>query len=261
MREKLFSTIAGVRARVLYSRSAYALLLGDLPSGLYAHWCDTASHEFKGIPRDAFFFARAAEALMEFFDCVSRSASPCGLPSKAADSVWHAWAQLAPAHLERFCMEHFARPIPHIEAAGMPEPMNAALGVCLVAARRIEQKAPAGPYVPTLFSLDQSLRMPFGFAYSMKERELAFRSMGASGRPDGNLVFPIALQAHQLFVAGLVTRAEYIPYAPAVLNRDRARDGGAGAVCGSFSSSADCGDGGGADSGSSCGSGCGGGGD
>lgn len=258
MSEKLFSTIAGVRARVLYSRSAYALLLGDLPSGLYAHWCDTASHEFKGIPRDAFFFARAAEALMGFFDCVSRSALPCGLPSKAADSVWHAWAQLAPAHLERFCMEHFARPIPHIEAAAMPEPMNAALGVCLVAARRIEQKAPAGPNVPTLFSIDRRLRMPFGFAYTMKGRELVFRSMGASGHPDGNLVFPLALQAPQLFAAGLVTRAEYIPYAPVVLNRDRGNDGGAG--CGSFSSSSDCGDSGGdCGSGSSCGSGCGGG--
>ena len=261
MLDKLITTVSSIRAGVIYSRSAYSVQLCDLPDDLYTYWRASAALEFKGIPRDAFFFVRAAEGLMEFFDCVSRSGQACALPSKAADSVWHAWSRLAPSHLERFCIRHFAQPIAHVEAIDMHEPMGTALGACLVMARRIEGRAPAASNVPRLFSLDRRLRMPFGFAYTSDAGRLAFRDMDGHGCPEGYLSFPLALHAPQLFAAKLVTRAEYVPYAPVRAQPGRNNDGGgvscasASSRCADSDSGGDGGDGGGGGGGGSCGGG------
>src|SRR5438128_11621684 len=79
------------------------VMLDDLPPRLESSWRHSAPNEYQGIPTDAFFFARAAEGLMIFFDAATRSGRPCALPSDAADSVWHAWLRQDPAGLARFC--------------------------------------------------------------------------------------------------------------------------------------------------------------
>lgn len=250
MFDKLFNFIAKVRTDAVYASSRYSAQLNDLPEHLHAHWRHTAPLEFKGIPRDAFFFVRAAEGLMEFFDCVSRSSRPCALPSKAADSVWHAWARCAPEHLERFCKRHFGRAIPHTEGAYMAVPMEQALANTLVAARAIEKLPLAGSHVPRLFSLDRRLAMPDGYAWSAVGGAVAFRSMDWQGRDKGRAIAPPALAPAVLLAAGLVSQADY----DAWVEREQS-GGGCGSGCGSSASDGG-GDGG---DGAGCGGGCGGG--
>lgn len=78
------------RAMRVRHKSHFWRATADIPPALYQYWQRSAQFEFKGIPRDAFFFARTTEGLLTFFDCVRTSGKPCALPSAAADSVWHA---------------------------------------------------------------------------------------------------------------------------------------------------------------------------
>lgn len=256
------SAIEGLRVRMLHRASRYRVQLSELPPDLFAYWQGFVPREFAGMPTGRLFFAQAAEGLINFFDCVNQSGRACALPSKAADSVWHAWAKLKPQHLERFCIKHFVRPIPHIEASDMAGRMGSVVANCLVAARRIESLAPAAPHIPALFSLDRRLRMPGGFDYVKQRKQVGFRYLGDDGMPLNRASFPKALTAAELFAAGLVSRAEYLPHAPkgAAAQGDGGSGGGG---CGSSSSSIDCDNDGGGDSGGDgggCGGGCGGGG-
>lgn len=250
---KLLNKIDSVRTTYLYQHSTYHTALADLPPGLFHHWQTTASLEFKGIPRDAFFFARAAEGLMMFFDCVRHSGKPCGLPSKAADSVWHAWTAFAPAHLERFCLKRFGRAMPHLEDAAMNISMDAALANTLVSARALEALPAAGLNVPRLFSLDRRLRMPKGYAYSLVRGQVGHRRMTWQGSGEGEVFFLASLLPAQLLAAGLISQLDY----DAGIKRAESNNGGCGSGCGS--SASDGGGGCGSSCGGGCGSGCGGG--
>src|ERR1041384_2508741 len=103
----------------LMQRSRHGKALKELPPGLYNYWKSSARLEYHGIPADAVFFARAAIGLLDFFECAAQDKQPCALPSKAADSVWHAWLRLSPLKLEAFCRQHFGRAVPHVEGAAM----------------------------------------------------------------------------------------------------------------------------------------------
>lgn len=201
-----------LRARYLFEYSPFSSALADLPAGLFPYWQRTASLEFKGIPRDAFFFARAAEGLLMFFECVRRSGQPCGLPSKAADSVWHAWSEFDLVHLKRFNLRHFGRAIAHTEGAAMSIPMDAALANCLVAARSLEGMPAAGPDVPQLFSLDRRLYMPNGYHYALASGQVSHRRMTWQGTGKGEAFFLDSLTPAALLAAGLVSAWDYEAY-------------------------------------------------
>jgi hypothetical protein len=241
----LKDSINRFRAMRVRQTSRYWQATAEIPSALYPYWKRTALFEFKGIPQDAFFFARATEGLLTFFDCVRASGKPCALPSAAADSVWHAWIALAPASLDAFCVKHFGRTIPHVEAAEMDAPMGLALANCLVAARTLEGKNPAKPSVPRLFALDRELRMPGGLCYQLALGDVACGRLDRSGKLEGELCHPEGLAVAQLLAAGLITQSSYDQSIQKLK-----RDGGG---CGSGA----CGCGG--DGGGSCGAGCGGG--
>lgn len=258
-----------LRGGMLRRASRYRTQLGAMPPELFAYWQGFARTEFEGIPTDRLFFLRAAEGLMMFFDCVRHSGRHCGLPSKAADSVWHAWARHAPRHLTQFCLEHFGRAIPHIEAAAMPLDMGSVVANCLVAARRLESQPPASLTLPRLFALDGKLRMPRGFDYLVSQGKVGFRFLDGAGRPGSVISYPIALAVPQLLAAGLLTTSEY----ERQLQRDSAAASSSDSTSSSSSSgsssdsssgsSPDCDAGGSSDcdsGGSSCGGGCGGGG-
>lgn len=243
MIDKLLSTIDRLRATRVRQTSRYWQATADIPATLYPFWKRTAQFEFKGIPRDAFFFARATEGLLTFFDCVRASGKPCALPSDAADSVWHAWIRMAPASLDTFCVKHFGRAIPHVEAAEMGTQMESALANCMVTARRLENRDLARPSVPRLFALDADLGMPGGFGYRLAQGRVAWRQLDQQGRPVGETFHPPVA----LLGAGLVTQSWFD------WNAKRAKnDGGACASAGIT-----CGTGGGCDGGSACGSSCG----
>jgi hypothetical protein len=249
----LRNTIDSIRATRVRQRSRYGRATADIPPTLYAYWKSTAHTEFKGIPSDAFFFARATEGLLTFFDCVRHSEAACALPSAAADSVWHAWSRLDRRQLDWLCTRHFGRAIPHVEAAGMH--IDAALASCLVAARKLDGLPPGGASVPRLFALDRELRMPKGYAYSAASSQVAFRNMNQRGEGEGWLHAPAALAPVSLLAAGLISQDEY-----ACSLRKAHPDG---ASCGSTAGSSTSGDSAACDSagsGCSCGSSCGGGG-
>lgn len=240
------------RAARVIKRSRYKAALEDMPTELYAYWARTAGKEFEGIPRDAFFYVRAAEGLLTFFECVRYSGKPCGLPSKAADSVWHAWMRWSQVDLDAFTFRHFQRTIPHVEGAAMHGEMGEALANTLIKARILEGREAVSQAVPELFALDRKLGMPFGFAYGRSKGEIAFAEMDGRGKPVEALSPASGLLPAGLLAAGLISTATFERYEQE--RRAKADGGGCGSGCGT-----DCGGSGGDGGGGSCGGGCGGG--
>ena len=247
MLNSLRNKIDSIRAARVRRNSRYGRATEDIPPTLYAYWKSTARDEFKGIPSDAFFFARATEGLLAFFDCVRTSANSCALPSAAADSVWHAWSRLDRQHLGWFCQKHFNHDIPHAEAVHMSVNMDQALANSLAAARRIEALPATGASVPALFALDRKLRMPNGYAYCTANGQVAFRNMNQRGFAEGWLHIPATLAPVAMLASGLISQDEY----DALLQKARCDGSASSASCASTSCDSD------ASCGSSCGAGCG----
>jgi len=258
------------RAARVTRTSRHRTQLADLPAGLYPYWAASAKNEFPGIASDAFFFVRAADALMTFFACVSDSDSACALPSMAADSVWHAWMRFNSIGLDAFCVRHFGRAVPHLAAADMAS--AGALAACLVKARRLEGLAPAGPRLPNLFALDRDARMPGGFGYQGRNGQVAYARLDQRGRCQDTPAVLDSLTPHTLLETGLISPGEHAHWlrrAPQSDSGDGAgwiggdsgsscSSGGAcdsgGADGGCDSGASSCGSGGGSSCGSSCGS-------
>jgi hypothetical protein len=195
MLASLPQSIDSFRARRYADSSRHSPAMADLPPTLYSHWKRSAHLEFRGIPQDAFFFARAAEGLLMFFDCVARSGKPCALPSHAADSVWLAWMQLAPLGLTGFCLKHFGRTIPHPNAERVQADLDLGLRNSLIQSRRREGIDSMGADLPRLFTLDSVLHMPKGFHFSIVEGDLMMERLDAAGRQQDRLQHPYALSA------------------------------------------------------------------
>lgn len=250
------------------SRNRHALC--DMPRGLYDYWARTAPREFVGIPTDAFFYARASDTLLAFFECIQHSKQPCALPSKAADSVWHAWLRYAPADLDAFCERHFGRRIPHVEAGAMAGGMALPLAACLVAARQLEGLPPAGPELPRLLLTDRQLRMPRGFAYRLEDGHPVYSHISARGEPLAVTYQVAAGVPAFLLAAGLIGEDDYEAWLYRSRHAERnsfARDASGGTGNGRIAAGdggvgvGGCGDSAGdaCDGGSSCGTSCGGG--
>ncbi|QOY93978.1 hypothetical protein IM543_21065 [Massilia sp. UMI-21] len=238
-----------------FAQSTYASVLAEVPAALFTCWARSAHQEFPGIARDAAFYAQAAEGLMMFFDCAAAAGRPCALPSRAADSVWHAWTRMDAAGLERFCIRHFGRSIAHLERARMGEgEMGRALAVCLVQARRRASKPAAGPDLPRLFTLDARLGMPRGFGYGITGGLVTCSALDELGHPEGRPSFPNALTPHGLLRAGLIGEDDYARVRGPICSPTQAEWIGVGC-----DAAVDSGDGD-SDGAVSCGSACGGGG-
>lgn len=172
------------------------------------------------------------------------------------------------ANLERFCVNQFGRPIPHVEAVDMRGGMGIALAVCLVEARRLASEPSAGPSLPRLFMLDRALKMPQGFGYKISGGLVAFSGLNGQGLPRGEVFYPDGLTPYGLFQAGLISEADYNAASQLGVAERASSNSPAGGSCGSVATdagaAASCdgggGDAGGCDGGSSCGGGsCGGG--
>ncbi|MFZ4528469.1 MAG: hypothetical protein ACOYNW_08220, partial [Undibacterium curvum] len=212
MLESLKSSLSQYRAQRIVKRSTLRDILTDIPPGLFLYWQQTAQQEFPGIPQDAVFFASAAEGLCMFFECVRRSEQPCALPSKAADSVWHAWLRYSSISLEQFCDKHYERQIPHLSASEMSVDLELALAATLIQARRFERQCETDPILPALFTLDKRLRMPNGYAYHIGADKPGYRAMNRDGQAYGASYYPEALQAYGMLTAGMISATMYEHY-------------------------------------------------
>ncbi|WP_027866621.1 hypothetical protein [Massilia alkalitolerans] len=191
-----------------FAQSIYASVLADVPAALFPYWARSAHEAFPGIPRDASFYAQSAEGLMMFFDCAAAAAGTCALPSRAADSVWHAWTRLDAAGLDAFCIRHVGRAVPRVEHMREGE-LDRALAVCLVQARRRASQPAAGSHLPRLFGLDAQLGMPRGAGYRVIGGLVACSPLDELGNLDAKVDFPGSLKPEALRLAGLVSDAEY----------------------------------------------------
>lgn len=242
-----------------FAHSTYAQVLAEVPPALYPYWAGTARQEFPGIPRDASFYAQSVEGLMMFFDCVASAHRPCALPSRAADTVWHAWIGMDEAGLQRFCIRHFGKTIPHVEKAKMREAMPGALAVCLVQARRRASQPVGGPHLPRLFTLDGRLGMPGGFGYGIVGGMIACSTLDGLGHPGSDMRFPRELSPQGLLDAGLIGKDDFRKATGIAAPEPLMTWSGIGGDPGPDGGSGD-GDGVSGDGGSACGGGCGGGG-
>ena len=166
-----------LRAARLLRTSPWRLVLADLPAELEPYWRKSAPLEYEGIRTDAFFFVRAAEGLLRFFDIASRG--PCALPSDAADSVWHAWLRMDPASLDRFCRAHFGTVLPHVERDGLGHGTLLRTFAASCAQAGME---PGLTRVPPLFALDAALRMPRGHGYWNRGGRICYARLNERGR-------------------------------------------------------------------------------
>ncbi len=160
----------------------------------------------------------------------------------AADSVWHAWIDVDPVGLDRFCRKHFRQVFEHTPAACMRVPMAHALATTLVKGWALSGQLKAGASLPRLFTLDRRVRMPGGYAYQVAGGLIAYQVIGLDRRPAGDFIYPSSLSGEQLLQAGLVTQAEFDEQVA------RQKDSGSGG-CGSASSSSNGGGEGGGDCG------------
>jgi hypothetical protein len=250
----IFDELSELRAARLRRTSPWQAALADLPAGLQSYWRASAPREYEGIRTDAFFFARAAEGLLRFFDAVRDSGRPCALPSEAADSVWHAWLRWNPVSLERFCLRHFGVTVPHVERAAL---VGNVLLHTFAACRAHDGIRPGSVRLPALFGLDALLRMPGGHGYWSRAGEIVHARLNERGRGRWRARPHPELALTVLVAAGLVDQDILAAH---LRRRETGADGGS---CGGMA----CADGGGSDGGcdggsscgSSCGSGCGGG--
>ncbi len=258
----IIDKLSELRAARLRRTSPWQAALADLPAGLESQWRASAPREYEGIRTDAFFYARATEGLLRFFDAVRHSGRPCALPSEAADSVWHAWLRWNPVSLERFCVRHFGAAVPHVERAAL---VGNALLHTFAACRERDGIRPRSMRLPALFGLDAQLRMPGGHGYWSRAGEIVHARLNERGRGMWRARPHPELALTVLFAAGVVDRHLLAAH----LGRREA--GADGSSCGgmAFADGGDaCADGGGGDGGcdgggsgcgSSCGGGCGGG--
>jgi len=171
------------RAAWRIRRSPWRAALDDLPPQLASYWRASAPLEYQGIRTDAFFFVRAAEGLLQFFDVVATSGTACALPSEAADSVWHAWLRMDPIGLERFCRKHFGTVVPHVERADLGS--GALLNTLVACTPDGAGRRRAPRRVPLLFALDAGLRMPGGHGYFLRGSTILHTPLDRRGRRRG----------------------------------------------------------------------------
>lgn len=248
----------------LQRHCAAALRAADqIPATVRAAWARSAADELPGLAVDDATWLRCSTGLAQFFEAcrLQQALGPCALPSKAADSVWHAWLRHDAADLAAWQQRHFGRTVEHREAEALGAPLEECLARTWAGACRSEGRSLVARRLPLVFALDGLLRLPTGWAYGHEGGELVHRQIDGFGQPGGVAVAHAALGAAGLATLGLLSAAEV-----EALRRRRSDDsGGDGGFSwgASFGDGSDAGDGGcsGDGGGSSCGSGCGGGGD
>lgn len=234
----------------------------QVPPEVRAAWAQQAPDECPGLRVDDDSWLRCSLALAQFFEAcrLQRHHGACALPSRAADSVWHAWLMTDAAGLAGWQHRFFDLEIPHREAPALDAPLDECLARTWVGACTSEGLSPLGPHLPLVFALDGMLALPAGWAYRFERGGLVHRDIDGFGRPRGAGVLHATVAGTSLVGLGLLGEAELQAW-----RRQQQMQGGGsacggaatvdGAPCDGGSSGGDC------SAGSSCGgSGCGGGG-
>ncbi|KAH9258644.1 hypothetical protein BASA81_003146 [Batrachochytrium salamandrivorans] len=200
-----------------------------IPKELEAHW--GRQTEFPGIPKEA--FPKALLGLVLYFDLASKSPSnrqQTALPSVAADSVWHAWMDWDKINntqtLREFSTQRFGGEMSHLEAVEFNLPP--ALLETFARNCEWERKSLTWGEIPTLFDLDFSLRVPFGFAYERTPQGIAMCVLDELGNKPPKVELHPTLTEWEMYKAGLIAVKPLV----CTLPLGRNIGAGCGAKCG-----------------------------
>lgn len=161
-----------------------------VPASVYIHWRDTAEKEFPGIKTKPENFAVSCNALLQFFHISAIEKTPLMLPSKAADSVWHAWLAHDKEGLTSFLQTYLGQNVAHVEKNAMVEqgPGNPfeRMANTWRAAHDYENNVQFHGKLPDIFEADKITGIPTGFWYDRDEndrREGCFYNIDEKGNP------------------------------------------------------------------------------
>lgn len=229
-----------------------------IPPGVREAWVRQFALECPGRAADELTWLRSSVALAQFFEAcrLQRERGACALPSRAADSVWHAWLAWDAPGLAQWQRRYFDLEVPHREAEALGAPLADSLARTWAGACASEGLSPLGPRLPLVFALDGLLALPNGWAYRFEALGLVHRDIDAAGRSPGRGILHAEVAGASLVGLGLLGEAEL-----QALRRQQAAQGGSSCGGAATGPSGACeGSGGGCDGGSGCGGGDGGGG-
>lgn len=243
-----------------------AKAMAAVPEGLRAYWEQHGPTEFPGMSVGDKAWAWSLRGLMTYFALDAKSPHQTLLPSRAADSIWHAWLAWDPKSLAVFQRKYFEKVMSHATkedlASTKPDTnLDAALTRTWALSSELEKIPVLSGVVPFLFTIDLVLNMPTGWLYHHNQQHRRIEVGELSGKFAQMLNFrPVAgLTATAFLGLGLISASEASAWQEE--HAKAMKDSGSGSSCGvgistysCGSSSGDSGDGGG----SSCGGGCGG---
>lgn len=243
---------------------AIASAMDAVPQALRSYWDVHGPAEFPGMPTTAKAWAWSLRGLLTYFALAASTTQQTLLPSRAADSVWHAWLAWDPEHLRRFQLRHFNKELPHVAKDDMPS--NTETETALPRTWGLASAADGLPVlsgkVPFLFAVDKIVGMPTGWAYihNIRDRTVEVANIHVDGvsssyRP------AVRLTAAAFLGLGMLSATE----AQAWQQKNLDGGGTSGSSCGvgihayscGSSSSGDSGSDGGGGDGGGCGGGCG----
>lgn len=201
------------RAQALRRRCPPATVAADqIPTAMRTAWAQHAPDELPGLAVDDGAWLRCSLGLAQFFEAcrLQHGHGACALPSKAADSVWHAWLRSDAASLADWQQRFFGRVVEHIEAEALGAPLEASLARTWAGACCSEGLGLLGPQLPLLFELDGLLGLPAGCAYQHEGGVLGHRQIDGFGQPSGAWVAHAAIAGGGLVALGLLSEAELV---------------------------------------------------
>lgn len=243
-----------------------ASAMDAVPEALRDFWTRHGPAEFPGMPITDKAWAWSLRGLLTYFSIAASTTQQTLLPSRAADSVWHAWLAWDAEHLRRFQLRYFNKELPHVAKEDMPTgpSMDTAIPRTWGLASAAEGLPILSGHVPFVFAVDNVLDMPTGWAYRHNTARHAVEV--ADIRPNGlSGLRPVeSLTAAAFLGLGMLSATE----AEVWQKKNLEGSGSTGSSCGvgmpayscGSSSSCDGGDGGcssGGGDGGSCGGGCG----
>lgn len=196
-----------MRPRGVLHAGRYAAI-APLPEGLDILWLERISVLHPGSGVNAKAVPHVAEALLTYFDCLTRTDKPCALPSMAAQVFWDAWATLDKGGLDRLRAHHFPSSADDGASRTRAE-WELAIANCLAQARTIAGLSSAAPVLPALFLLDQQLALPGGHGWLISAGRVGYVKLDARGIMTGTPAFPEVMTPAGMLMAGLVSAAAF----------------------------------------------------
>lgn len=158
------------RVVAYFSLSDVMKMYADVPSLVWTDWRYSGPAEFERMHISIHHQIASFIGLMVYFLMVKKAGCQTMLPSRAADSLWHAWLRASPMTLASFQSKYFGSTIQHLEenrVLSQGHSTHDALANTWRFARGTEKCGPTN--IPYLFELDHCLNFYSGWSYRYAE--------------------------------------------------------------------------------------------